>query len=102
MVDRALQLLSVHIIWKSHNVIQNAGAMEDSELQENLREERDLLLEKLTEYALGTQSNALLSVRRTVRSTIHTILNACTERVNGTYVGISELPHTSNTFLFSS
>ncbi len=68
MVDRALQLLSVHVIWKSHNMIQNSGSIEDSDLQENLREERDMLLEKLTEYALGNHSNTLLNVRRTVRT----------------------------------
>lgn len=33
-------------------------------LQESVRGQRDVLLEKLVEYALGTQSNTLLEVRR--------------------------------------
>ena len=66
MVDRALHLLSLHVIWKARNLVQNASATGEDQLQESLREERDILLEKLVEYAIGTHSNTLLGIRRAV------------------------------------
>ena len=67
MVDRALHLLTLHIIWKARNLMR--GQATESELeqqQEQLREQRDSLLEKLSEYAVGTQSNTLDVVKRAV------------------------------------
>ena len=64
MVDRALHLLTLHIIWKARNLVHLAT--EEEAFRETLREQRDILLEKLVEYAVGTQSNALLGVRRAV------------------------------------
>ena len=65
MVDRALHLLTLHIIWKARNLVHLAT--EGESFRETLREQRDSLLEKLVEYAIGTQSNTLLSVKQAVR-----------------------------------
>ena len=62
MVDRALHLLTLHVIWKARNLVHIAT--EEESHREALREQRDSLLEKLTEYAIGTQSNTLLSIKR--------------------------------------
>ncbi|EJD02028.1 uncharacterized protein FOMMEDRAFT_124206 [Fomitiporia mediterranea MF3/22] len=65
MVERALQLLSLHIIWKARHFIRTPGTSTDKEqLQDAVHEQRDVLLGKLVEYAVGTQSNTLLGVRR--------------------------------------
>ena len=67
MVDRSLNLLSLHIMWKTHSFTRSIGTAEEKEAkQESVREQRDVLLEKLLEYAIGTQSNALIGVRRAV------------------------------------
>jgi cohesin complex subunit SA-1/2 len=65
MVDRALHLLTLHVIWKARNLVHLAT--EEESYRETLREQRDSLVEKLVEYAIGTQSNTLLSVKRAVR-----------------------------------
>ena len=69
MVERAIHFLMLHTIWKArHFMTANALSTESPDdleaLQESVREQRDVLLEKLVEYALGTQSNTLLEVRR--------------------------------------
>lgn len=69
MVDRALSLLSLHVMWKTRSFTRSTGTPEEKEaIQESVREQRDVLLEKLLEYAIGTQSNALVGVRRVVSS----------------------------------
>ena len=67
MVERALQLLALHVIWKARHFMQTQPPSAiDEQFQEAVREQRDILLEKLIEYAVGTQSNTLLGVRRAV------------------------------------
>lgn len=67
MVDRALHLLTLHIIWKARNLMRTQVlAAELEQQQDALREQRDILLEKLLEYAVGTQSNTLDVVKRAV------------------------------------
>lgn len=66
MIDRSLNLLFLHIIWKTRNLMHNTGAAEEVQFRETLREQRDTLGEKLVEYSIGTQSNSLLSVKRAV------------------------------------
>ncbi|KAH8112371.1 hypothetical protein DFH11DRAFT_1607236 [Phellopilus nigrolimitatus] len=87
MVDRALQLLTLHIIWKARNFMRSLGSSTDEEqLQEALREQRDILLEKLVEYAIGTQSNTLLGVKRAAFQnllTLHILFLASSENVEG-------------------
>ena len=71
MVERAMQFLMLHVIWKARRFVTlslSAGGEELETLRESIKEQRDTLLEKLVEYALGTQSNTLLEVRRAVRN----------------------------------
>ena len=67
MVERALQVLSLHIIWKARHFMRAQDSSDKEQMLDALREQRDVLLEKLVEYAVGTQSNTLLGVRRAVR-----------------------------------
>lgn len=68
MVDRALQLLTLHIMWKARS-LPAAVELSPDEIQfrDKLKEERESLLEKLVEFAVGTQSNTVEGVRRAVR-----------------------------------
>lgn len=68
MVDRALQVLTLHIIWKARNLTATAGEFspEEQRSREKLLEQREVLLEKLLEFAIGTQSNTAEGVRRAV------------------------------------
>ena len=69
MVDRSLNLLTLHVMWKTRSFTHSTGTDDEKKVaQESVREQRDVLLEKLLEYAIGTQSNALLGVRRAVWS----------------------------------
>lgn len=71
MIDRALHVLTLQIVWKARGLIGGIEPSTDAErLQESLREQRDILLEKLTEYAVGTQSNTIEGVKRAVRGNI--------------------------------
>ncbi|KAI1786918.1 hypothetical protein LXA43DRAFT_975514 [Ganoderma leucocontextum] len=65
MVDRALQLLTLHIMWKARS-LPAAVELSPDEIQfrDKLKEERESLLEKLVEFAVGTQSNTVEVVRR--------------------------------------
>ena len=70
MVDRALQLLTLHIIWKARSLPASLElSPEEMEHRDKLKEERESLLEKLVEFAVGTQSNTVEGVRRAVRET---------------------------------
>ncbi|KAI0657496.1 hypothetical protein C8Q70DRAFT_919344 [Cubamyces menziesii] len=65
MVDRALQLLTLHIMWKARGLPAGAELTpEELQFRDKLKEERDSLLEKLVEFAVGTQSNTVEGVRR--------------------------------------
>ncbi|KZT65182.1 hypothetical protein DAEQUDRAFT_716862 [Daedalea quercina L-15889] len=66
MVDRALQVLTLHIIWKARGLIGTEGELtpEEQRFRERLQEQREVLLEKLLEFAIGTQSNTAEGVRR--------------------------------------
>jgi len=69
MIDQAIHLLSLHIIWKARLLTAVAEpAQEAAQFKETLREQRESLLEKLIEYAVGTQSNTVDRVKRAVRS----------------------------------
>lgn len=63
MVENALRFLYLHIMWKLRGM--NLAASPSSEEQETLKEQRDSLMEKLIEYAIGTQSNTVEGVKRT-------------------------------------
>ncbi|KZT04963.1 uncharacterized protein LAESUDRAFT_702953 [Laetiporus sulphureus 93-53] len=66
MVDRALQILTLHIIWKARALTATEGELtvDEARFKEHLREQRESLLEKLLEFAVGTQSNTAEGVRR--------------------------------------
>ena len=71
MVDRALQLLTLHIMWKARSLPASLElSSEEMQLRDKLKEERESLLEKLVEFAVGTQSNTVEGVRRAVRDII--------------------------------
>ncbi|KAI0356888.1 hypothetical protein OH77DRAFT_1423133 [Trametes cingulata] len=65
MVDRALQVLTLHIMWKARGLPAGAELTpEEMSFRDKLKEERTILLEKLVEFAVGTQSNTVEGVRR--------------------------------------
>ncbi|KAI0698963.1 hypothetical protein C8T65DRAFT_719862 [Cerioporus squamosus] len=74
MVDRALQLLTLHIMWKARS-LPAAAELSPEELQfrDKLKDERESLLEKLVEFAVGTQSNTVEGVRRAAFQSLLTL-----------------------------
>jgi cohesin complex subunit SA-1/2 len=65
MIDQALNSLTLHIIWKARRlsaVIQPSP--DDGRLRESFREQREALLKRLVEYAVGSQSNPTDGIRR--------------------------------------
>lgn len=68
MIDHGVNLLTLHIIWKARRLPTEAQpSAEELRFRESFREERESLLEKLVEYAVGSQSNTADGVRRAVR-----------------------------------
>ena len=68
MIDHALNLLTLYVIWKARGLTHTAEpSAEEAQLRERLKECRDSLLEKLLEFAIGTQSNTADGVKRAVR-----------------------------------
>ncbi|KAF8624731.1 hypothetical protein AX17_007062 [Amanita inopinata Kibby_2008] len=65
MVEYALQILTLHIMWKARGLTSTENpSPEEVKYREKLVEQRDGLLEKLTEYAIGSNSNTIESVKR--------------------------------------
>jgi hypothetical protein len=65
MIDQALNLLTLHIIWKARRLSTEVQpSTDDGRLGESFREQRDALLKRLVEYAVGSQSNPTDGVRR--------------------------------------
>ncbi|KAH8097102.1 hypothetical protein BXZ70DRAFT_1009416 [Cristinia sonorae] len=65
MIDQALQVLYIHILWKARALTNPKEPSEDEiAFRTKLKEQRDSLLEKLLEFAVGTQSNTAEGVRR--------------------------------------
>ncbi|KDQ56870.1 hypothetical protein JAAARDRAFT_36349 [Jaapia argillacea MUCL 33604] len=66
MVDQAMRVLTTHIYWKTKNLTTaDNPSPEEEAFREGLREQRDALVEKLLESAIGTQSNTMEGVKRT-------------------------------------
>lgn len=77
MIEQGLHLLGLHILWKARSLPDAKDTSVDSnELRETLRDQRDSLLEKLVEYAVGAQSNTAEGVKRAV-SPLLTEINLC-------------------------
>ena len=67
MIERALHFLTLHIFWKTKGLTSdNDPTPEEIRYKEVLEEQRETLLEKLVEYAVGTQSNTVGGVKRAV------------------------------------
>jgi len=67
MIEQALNVLNLHIIWKARGLTSAIDPSADEiQYQESLKEQRESLIEKLVEYAVGTQSNTAEGVKRTV------------------------------------
>ena len=67
MIERALHFLTLHIFWKTKGLTaENDPTPEEIRYKEVLEEQRETLLEKLVEYAVGTQSNTVEGVKRVV------------------------------------
>ncbi len=64
MIEQVLHLLTLHIIWKSRGLA--SVSEEDTQYREILEAQRSTLLEKLIEFAVGTQSNTVEGVKRSV------------------------------------
>lgn len=71
MVEQALHVLTLHVIWKSKDLPKAQPGQEFTADEERYREvtkqQRDSLVEKLFEFAIGTQSNTAEGVKRAVR-----------------------------------
>ncbi|KAJ7628572.1 hypothetical protein FB45DRAFT_834497 [Roridomyces roridus] len=69
MITQALNLLTTHLMWKRkrmQSIEENAEpSSEEQRFLEKCTQQRDSLLEKLVEYAVGTQSNTAEAVTRT-------------------------------------
>lgn len=67
MIDQALQVLYLHILWKARALTTSSEPSQDeTDFRDKLKEQRDSLLDKLLEFAVGTQSNTAEGVRRPV------------------------------------
>jgi cohesin complex subunit SA-1/2 len=61
MIEQALHVLMLHVLWKTKGLTVEADPTPDEiRYKEVLQEQREVLLEKLVEYAVGTQSNTQL------------------------------------------
>jgi len=67
MIDECLRLLTYHIAWKGRGLTFEAEPNGDEvRYRDTLKEQRESLLEKVTEFAVGTQSVACEGVKRAV------------------------------------
>ncbi|XP_006455307.1 hypothetical protein AGABI2DRAFT_121237 [Agaricus bisporus var. bisporus H97] len=68
MVEQALHVLTLHIIWKSKDLPKPQPGQEptadEEKYRDALKQQRDSLVEKLSEFAIGTQSNTAEGVKR--------------------------------------
>lgn len=63
MVEQGLHLLTLHVMWKGRGLMTHP---DDEGYRETLETQRGILLEKLVEFAVGTQSNTVDGVKRAV------------------------------------
>ncbi|KAJ6612818.1 hypothetical protein B0H10DRAFT_2051218 [Mycena sp. CBHHK59/15] len=69
MITQALELMCKHLLWKAKRLRLEEElpepTPEELRFREKIKEQRDSLLEKLVEYAVGTHSNTAEAVTRT-------------------------------------
>lgn len=69
MVSETLNLLTMHIIWKTKSLpSQETRTSDDKKAAQTLLEQRTALVQKLIEFAVGNQSNTTEAVKRVVSS----------------------------------
>ncbi|KAI0074611.1 hypothetical protein K474DRAFT_1765478 [Panus rudis PR-1116 ss-1] len=85
MIDYALQVLYLHILWKARELkVVEEPTPDEVKFREKLQEQRDALLEKLLEFAVGTQSNTAEGVRRAAfQNLMHIEILFCPPRGEG-------------------
>lgn len=67
MMNESLQLLVLYVAWKARLLQANTPSEAEREgVYEELKAVRDALAERLTEFAVGTQSNTAEGVKRSV------------------------------------
>lgn len=67
MIEQALHVLTLHVIWKGKGLTSDRDpSPEEIRFKETLVSQREALLEKLIEYAVGTQNNTVDGIKRTV------------------------------------
>jgi hypothetical protein len=65
MTVDVLDILALHVIWKFSNMSTQQTAADEA-AKENLRTQRDWLLERMVEYTSGGDSTVCEEVRKTV------------------------------------
>ncbi|TFL03902.1 hypothetical protein BDV98DRAFT_563241 [Pterulicium gracile] len=65
LVDQAISVLSLHVMWKSHGLASIESVDKRTQSQELLQEQRDGLLDKLMEYCIGEESTAVNGIKQT-------------------------------------
>jgi cohesin complex subunit SA-1/2 len=69
MVSETLNLLTMHIIWKTKSLpSQGTRTSDDKKAAQTLLEQRTALVQKLIDFAVGNQSNTTEAVKRVVSS----------------------------------
>ncbi|CAE6434925.1 unnamed protein product, partial [Rhizoctonia solani] len=75
MMNESLQLLVLYVAWKARHFQSNPMTEEEKDkAYEELKEVRDALTERLTQFSVGTQSNTAEGVKR---SAFQCLLNLC-------------------------
>jgi len=68
MVEEILRLLTLHIAWKSRHLSRDPEPTEeDIKYRDTLGEQRDSVIEKVTEFAVGSDTKPSEGVKRAVR-----------------------------------
>ncbi|EJD51835.1 hypothetical protein AURDEDRAFT_82703 [Auricularia subglabra TFB-10046 SS5] len=78
LVERCVNVLSHHVIWKARRLRDRAPSPDDDAAREMLLQQRDALLEKLTEFAVGSRSKPCEKVARAAfcfLTTIYVLFN---------------------------
>lgn len=82
LIQQTLQFLMLHVIWKCQGLTSTSlPSPDETQYQESLTIQRESLLEKLVEFAVGTQCNTVDGVKRTV-GLVHcsTVRTDCSHR----------------------
>lgn len=95
MVEQALNVLTLHLIWKAKGLLLTADPnAEDNRFKEVLLEQRGSLIDKLKEFAVGNQSNTVEGVKRAVSMNHPVDLYRWTDNVLSGLQTSAEPPHT--------